>query len=128
MWQTMSWMIVLAVLGVLFAFPFKRRFINDEQQPFPEGRAAGIVMDSLHHGDAAAGLLKAKLLVGFGGLAAVVKLLQSESDHCDALTIDFTLHHPRVPRRVALQADLERRRSWARPSQPARSGPSSICR
>jgi putative OPT family oligopeptide transporter len=79
MWQLMSWVIVLAILGVLFAFPFKRRFINDEQQPFPEGRAAGIVMDSLHHGDAAAGLLKAKLLVGFGGLAAVIKLLQSET-------------------------------------------------
>lgn len=79
MWQLMSWVIVLAVLGVLFAFPFKRRFINDEQQPFPEGRAAGIVMDSLHHGDAAAGLLKAKLLIAFGGLAALVKLLQTDS-------------------------------------------------
>jgi OPT family oligopeptide transporter len=79
MWQLMSWVMILAVLGVLFAFPFKRRFINDEQQPFPEGRAAGIVMDSLHHGDAASGLLKAKLLVSFGGLAALVKLLQAES-------------------------------------------------
>ncbi|HVX12579.1 MAG TPA: OPT family oligopeptide transporter [Pirellulales bacterium] len=79
MWQLMTWIIVLAILGVLFAFPFKRRFINDEQQPFPEGRAAGIVMDSLHHGAAAAGLLKAKLLVSFAALAAVVKLLQSES-------------------------------------------------
>ena len=79
MWQLMSWVIVLAVLGVLFAFPFKRRFINDEQQPFPEGRAAGIVMDSLHHGEAAAGLLKAKLLVSFAALAAIVKFVQSES-------------------------------------------------
>ena len=33
-------MLVLAVLGVLFAFPMKRRFINDEQHPFPEGTAA----------------------------------------------------------------------------------------
>jgi len=79
LWQTMTWMASLAILGVLFAFPFKRRFINDEQQPFPEGRAAGIVMDSLHHGAAAAGLLKAKLLVIFGGIAAVVKLLQSDA-------------------------------------------------
>ncbi len=79
LWQLALWIIVLAILGVLFAFPFKRRFINDEQQPVPEGRAAGIVMDSLHHGDAAAGLLKAKLLVFFGGLAAVVKLFQSET-------------------------------------------------
>src|SRR5207237_9589944 len=79
MWQLMSWVIVLAVLGVLLAFPVKRRFINDEQQPFREGRAAGIVMDSLHHGDAASGLLKAKLMVCFGALAAGVKLLQRES-------------------------------------------------
>jgi OPT family oligopeptide transporter len=79
MWQTFPWMIMLAVLGVLFAFPFKRRFINDEQQPFPEGRAAGIVMDALHHGQAAAGMLKAKLLVIFAGIAALVKLLQSET-------------------------------------------------
>ncbi len=94
MWQLMSWVIVLAVLGVLFAFPFKRRFINDEQQPFPEGRAAGIVMDSLHHGDAAAGLLKAKLLVGFGALAAAVKLLQSESITSYLTVKNFTLYIP----------------------------------
>jgi len=78
LYQTMAWMTVLAILGVLFAFPFKRRFINDEQQPFPEGRAAGVVMDSLHHGDPTSGLLKAKLLVAFGALAALVKLGQCE--------------------------------------------------
>lgn len=78
MWQLMSWVMILAVLGVLFAFPFKRRFINEEQQPFPEGRAAGIVMDSLHHGDAATSLLKAKLLIAFGALAGVIKFFQSD--------------------------------------------------
>ncbi len=36
MGTTMLWMISLAFLGVLFAFPLKRRFINDEQHPFPE--------------------------------------------------------------------------------------------
>ncbi len=77
-WQMMFWISVLAMLGVLFAFPFKRRFINDLQQPFPEGRAAGVVMDSLHHGEGAGAVLKAKLLLGFGGLAALVKLWQSE--------------------------------------------------
>src|SRR5262249_17007573 len=77
MYQTILWMMALAILGVLFAFPFKRRFINDEQQPFPEGRAAGVVMDSLHHGDSRSGLLKAKLLVICAGIAAGVKLLQT---------------------------------------------------
>lgn len=95
MWQLMAWIIILAILGVLFAFPFKRRFINDEQQPFPEGRAAGIVMDSLHHGEAAAGLLKAKLLVAFASLAGIVKLLQSESITSALLKFkSFTLHIP----------------------------------
>ena len=38
----------LTILGVLVAFPMKRRFINDEQQPFPEGRACAVVLDSLY--------------------------------------------------------------------------------
>jgi uncharacterized oligopeptide transporter (OPT) family protein len=51
-------------------------------------------MDSLHHGDAASGLLKAKLLVSFAGLAAVVKLLQSESITAYFTIRDFTLRIP----------------------------------
>jgi OPT family oligopeptide transporter len=94
MWQTMSWVIVLAILGVLFAFPFKRRFINDEQMPFPEGRAAGIVMDALHHGEAETGLLKAKLLVVFALLAATVKLLQSESITALLAVRNYTIRIP----------------------------------
>ncbi len=78
MGTTWMWIVALGVLGVLFAFPLKRRFINDEQHPFPEGRAAGIVMDALHTGDAREGLLKAKILAVTGGVAAVLKVLQSE--------------------------------------------------
>ena len=76
---TYVWIIFLALLGVLFAFPLKRRFINDEQHPFPEGRAAGIVMDALHLGDAASGLLKAKLLAITASTAALAKIMQSEA-------------------------------------------------
>jgi len=75
----MVWIVALAVLGVLFAFPLKRRFINDEQYPFPEGRAAGIVMDSLHSGHAAEGMLKAKILLVAGGASALIKLLSSHA-------------------------------------------------
>ncbi len=60
-------------------FPLKRRFVNDEQLPFPEGRAAGVVMDALHSGGAKEGMLKAKILLVTGGLAALGKLLQSEA-------------------------------------------------
>lgn len=77
--QIMIWIMVIAVLGVLFAFPLKKRFINDEQHPFPEGRAAGIVMDALHTSEASAGVLKAKLLVVFGGVAALIEFLKHET-------------------------------------------------
>jgi len=77
-WQTITWMICISLLGVLFAFPLKRRFINDEQHPFPEGRAAGIVMDALHHSEAAAGLLKFKLLVFFGIGAAIIETMKHD--------------------------------------------------
>jgi len=46
--QMLLWNVLASILGVLVAFPMKRRFINDEQQPFPEGRAAAVVLDSLY--------------------------------------------------------------------------------
>ena len=61
-WQMLLFNVVLSILGVLVAFPMKRRFINDEQQPFPEGRAAGVVLDALYSSDAAIGMFKAKVL------------------------------------------------------------------
>ena len=76
MHHTILWIIVLALLGVLFAFPLKRRFINDEQHAFPEGRAAGIVMDALHTSDASEGVFKARLLAICGGAAALLELLK----------------------------------------------------
>src|SRR5262249_46664286 len=47
MYQVFVWLVLIAIIGVLFAFPLKKRFINDEQLPFPEGMAAGAVMYSL---------------------------------------------------------------------------------
>ena len=77
-WQIIAWNTAISILGVLFAFPMKRRFINDEQHPFPEGQAAGVVMDTLHSSDAAVGIFKAKVLAISAGLAAFIKLLQGE--------------------------------------------------
>ena len=78
-WQhTMIWIILLGVMGVLFAFPLKKRFINDEQLPFPEGYAAGIVMDNLHTGEGAEGMFKAKLL-GYGAaFSAAIETMVNE--------------------------------------------------
>lgn len=77
-WQIIAWNSAISILGVLFAFPMKRRFINDEQHPFPEGQAAGVVMDMLHSSDAAVGMFKAKVLAYSAGFAAFVRFLQGE--------------------------------------------------
>ncbi len=78
-WQIFGFTIVLSVLGVLVAFPMKRRFINDEQQPFPEGRACGVVLDALYTGQAAAGMFKAKMLTLAAVLAGGITFLSGES-------------------------------------------------
>ena len=76
--HTAIWIALVAVLGVLFAFPLKKRFINDEQLPFPEGYAAGVVMDSLHSEGGREGIFKAKLLAIGGLLSGIIELLRSE--------------------------------------------------
>lgn len=79
MWQTFWWIIALSLLGVLFAFPLKRRYINDEQLPFPEGRAAGIVLDNLHSDQGNEGMFKAKLLLCGAALSALIEFLRNEA-------------------------------------------------
>jgi OPT family oligopeptide transporter len=78
--RTLIWMILLSILGVLFAFPLKKRFINDEQLPFPEGYAAGIVLSNLHDEKGGKdGMLKAKILGGGAGVSALLETLRNES-------------------------------------------------
>jgi uncharacterized oligopeptide transporter (OPT) family protein len=77
-WQMILWTIVISILGVLVAFPLKRRFINEEQLPFPEGRACGVVLDALYTGSAEAGLFKTRLLTITTGLTAFLQLLMSD--------------------------------------------------
>jgi uncharacterized oligopeptide transporter (OPT) family protein len=82
MWQTFWWIVVLSLLGVLFAFPLKKRFINEEQLPFPEGYAAAVVLDNLHdegEGGAHQGVFKAKLLFGGMGLSALMETLRDST-------------------------------------------------
>lgn len=77
-WQVYCWIVVLGLLGALFAFPQKKRAINEEQLAFPEGYAAGIVLDNLHTADPKEGITKAKLLFAGGGVAALLEILRSE--------------------------------------------------
>ena len=77
-WHMVVWMVVCSLIGVLLAFPLKRRFINEEQMPFPEGRACGVVLDALYTGAAAAGMYKARLLFYTAGIAGFYQLLISD--------------------------------------------------
>ncbi|MCJ8276322.1 MAG: OPT/YSL family transporter [Bdellovibrionales bacterium] len=79
MWHAYWWMVVLGLLGALFAFPLKKRYINDEQLPFPEGYAAGVVLDNLHSSGGKEGILKAKILGAGAFLAATIEFLRTES-------------------------------------------------
>ena len=74
-WQMALWMVVTSLVGVLVAFPMKRRFINEDQLPFPEGRACGVVLDALYHGAAGEGVYKAKLLGVTAGLTGFYQFL-----------------------------------------------------
>jgi uncharacterized oligopeptide transporter (OPT) family protein len=75
----MSFNIVLSLLGVLVAFPMKRLFINEEQQPFPQGRACGVVLDTLYTADASIGLFKARALGWAAAVAGSVTFLTGEN-------------------------------------------------
>jgi uncharacterized oligopeptide transporter (OPT) family protein len=77
-WQLMIFNIVISSIGVLVAFPMKRRFINEDQLPFPEGRAAGVVLDALYTGEAAAGMLRAKLLAVTALLTGLYQFISSD--------------------------------------------------
>ncbi|MBR7800098.1 OPT family oligopeptide transporter [Undibacterium fentianense] len=77
-WHMLIWMVIIAILGVLLAFPLKRRFINEDQLPFPEGNACGVVLDTLYNGDAASGIFKAKLLAKVGLWTAALQIVLSD--------------------------------------------------
>ncbi|HMJ14790.1 MAG TPA: OPT/YSL family transporter [Polyangiaceae bacterium] len=77
--RLMLFNVVLSVLGVLVAFPMKRRFINDEQHPFPEGRACGVVLDTLYRSSAAVGLFKAKALGLSAAIAGFITFISGEA-------------------------------------------------
>lgn len=77
-WHMLVWMVITSLLGVLVAFPLKRRFINEDQLPFPEGRACGVVIDALYTGSAAEGVYKARLLGITAGIAGFYQFLCSD--------------------------------------------------
>ena len=80
LWQIICFNVVLSIMGVLVAFPMKRRFVNEEQHPFPEGRACGVVLDALYErAGAASGMFKAKVLTLAAALAGGVSFISGEN-------------------------------------------------
>ncbi|NDG83453.1 MAG: OPT family oligopeptide transporter [Proteobacteria bacterium] len=78
--HTLIWIMLTPILGVLFAFPLKKRFINDEQLPFPDGYAAGVVLSSLHEDrDGKEGVFKAKVLGLGAALSGFFELIRNSS-------------------------------------------------
>jgi len=78
--RTLIWIVLLSILGVLYAFPLKKRFINDDQMPFPEGYAAGVVLQNLHEGEGGKdGVLKGKILGVGAGVSALLETIRNES-------------------------------------------------
>ncbi|MCA9288624.1 MAG: OPT/YSL family transporter [Phycisphaerales bacterium] len=78
-WQMMAFNVVLSLMGVLVAFPMKRRFINEEHQPFPEGRACGVVLDTLYTSAAKVGMFKAKTLAIAAGATAFIAYISGDA-------------------------------------------------
>ena len=79
-WQIVVMVTLMSIIGVLVAFPMKRRFVNDEQHPFPEGRACGVVLDTLYASAAhATGMFKARALMLSAALAGGVTMLTGEN-------------------------------------------------
>ncbi|MFH1405384.1 MAG: OPT family oligopeptide transporter [Patescibacteria group bacterium] len=109
-WQVITWVFALALMGVLFAFPLKKRFINDEQHDFPEGKACGVVLDGLHdEKQASDSLLKTRILLIAGSIAAVFTYLRSEKlmdlihlkfltipDYLEDILFKFTTWRPTI--------------------------------
>jgi uncharacterized oligopeptide transporter (OPT) family protein len=77
-WKLMVFNVIISSIGILVAFPMKRRFINEDQLPFPEGRAAGVVLDALYTGEASAGMFRAKLLGVTAGFTALYQFISSD--------------------------------------------------
>ncbi len=80
MMHTLIWIILISLLGVLYAFPLKKRFINDEQLPFPEGYAAGVVLNNLHASEGGDdGVFKAKILACGALFSAFFETIRNET-------------------------------------------------
>lgn len=69
------WVLLVAVLGVSMAVPMKRRLVNRERLPFPEGTAAAVLLQSLYT-QAAEAVAKGRALLAAGLVGVIVPLVK----------------------------------------------------
>ncbi|AKQ67009.1 hypothetical protein A176_003921 [Myxococcus hansupus] len=72
-WALLAWTFLLSALGVFFAVPLKRKFVDHEQLPFATGTASAATIRALHTAGDAARPRLSMLGVG-GGIAALLTL------------------------------------------------------
>ena len=112
-----AWMCVVSILGVLLAFPMKRRFINEEQLPFPEGRAAAWCSTRSTPARPAAGMFKARLLGCTALCAGIYQVIVSDGwmklapvqdpAHGPVGGHEGAVDFPRAPRHLLLRRGRE---------------------
>lgn len=112
-WQMVLWMLGLSVLGVVFAIPLKRLFINDEQSPFPEGQACGVVLQALHgEVENTSRSSPARALLASAVIAGLVRLLQAR----EILAL-FRAQFMAIPERIdGWYYELAARNQWPVPT------------
>ena len=115
----------------------KRRFINEDQLPFPEGRACGVVLDSLYTGGADVGMFKAQAAVRHRRASPAIWELLVQRRLDDAAPVQDPAHGPvgrpegavdapRAPRRLLLRCGSPRRTSASRRSSAPTSASSGL--
>jgi len=119
-------------LGVLVAFPMKRRFINDEQHPFPEGRAcAWCSTPCMRRGRPRVACSRPRALALAAGLAGGVEPDLRRALHAalaGTLARSCIFLAPAAPaRRLVLLARRARARAYSEAGRRGRA-PASRCR
>jgi uncharacterized oligopeptide transporter (OPT) family protein len=90
--QIFAWLAPAGILGVLLAVPLRKHFIDDEDLPFADGRAAGETLLVLDEGPRQAGPRVAAL--GLGGLLSALLTLARDGLRWLPGAIPFTALTP----------------------------------
>ncbi len=104
-WTLLAWTFLLSALGVLFAVPLKRQFIDREQLPFATGTAAALTVRALHETGAEARPRLRSL--GLGGVLSGLVTAARDGLQLIAYSVPLPGRHGGVPlERLGFGLDL----------------------